>query len=65
MAFILAGLVFAGAAAFWLLSLFASGMSDSSSGSAEAMSTANFILLAGTVVAVLIGATHWLPHIGW
>lgn len=62
LAFIIAGIVFAGTVALSLLMLFAAGMSDSPSAAAGVPVTSTFII--GTVIAALIAATHWL-HMSW
>lgn len=43
--------------------LFAGGMSDEPDNPEG--NTALLTFLAGTVIAVLVFASHWLPHIGW
>lgn len=62
-AFILAGIVAVGTLALSALLLFANGM-------AAAPSASNAIAVGpvfwgGTILAALIAASHWLPHIGW
>ena len=63
LAFILAGIVFAGTLAVSAAMVFAAGMSDSPSASANVPVLSTF--LSGTIIAVLIGASHWLPHMSW
>lgn len=62
MAFIFAGIVLFLGLAFALLEMFAAGMSDNGyAGDGGAGATA----LGTVIIAALIAATHWLPHIGW
>lgn len=63
LAFILAGLVFIGTLVVCAFMLFAAGMSDSPSAAANVPVTSTFVI--GTIIAALIAASHWLPHIGW
>ena len=65
MAFIIAGIVFLISLGIFLFIYIASMMSDSPSASADASSTATSVLIGGTIVAVLIASTHYLPHFGW
>jgi hypothetical protein len=61
MAFIIAAIIAVLSLAIGLLGAFASGMSDApgqSSGVAP-------IVTGGLILAALIAASHWLPHIGW
>ena len=60
-AFILAAVVAVGTVLFALLQLFAAGMSDVP----NANSGAGVTLVIGLPLAVLIAATHYMPHIGW
>jgi len=62
MALILAGVIFIATLAFCALMAFAAGMSDSQSTSSN-----NVVLtfVTGTILAVLVGASHWMPHVGW
>jgi hypothetical protein len=62
-AFILAGIVFAGTLVVSALMVFAAGMSDSPSASANVPVLSTFI--TGTVIAALIAASHWMPHLSW
>jgi uncharacterized membrane protein len=62
-AFILAGLVFVGTLVLCALMLFAAGMSDSPGAAANVPVTSTFI--TGTIIAVLIAISHWLPHLSW
>lgn len=62
-AFIIAGIVFVITVLISLVMLFGAGMSDSPSAAASVPVKATFI--TGTVIALLIAASHWLPHIGW
>lgn len=63
LAFIIAGVVFAGTILLSVLMLFAAGMSDSPSASADVPVVSTFI--TGTIIAALIAASHWLPHVAW
>lgn len=63
MAFVLAGIVFVVTLLISSVLLFASGMSDSPSASADVPVLSTFI--TGTIIAILIAASHWLPHFGW
>lgn len=60
-AFIIGGVVFVATLLLALLQVYAAGMSDAPGASSGAGST----LIAGSVIAALIIASHWLPHIGW
>lgn len=60
-AFILAGLVFVGSLAAAFLVGFAEGMASAP----VYTDTPLHILIGGSVLAVVIAATHWMPHIGW
>jgi hypothetical protein len=60
-AFILAGLVFLGALALAFFWAFAQGMATAP----VYDNTPWHILIGGSLLALAIGATHWLPHIGW
>lgn len=62
-AFIIAGFVFVGTVALSGLMLFAAGMSDAPSESADKSPLWTFII--GTVLAALIAASHWLPALSW
>jgi hypothetical protein len=62
-AFIIAGIVAVITIIISLLMLFAAGMSDAPSAVAKVPVTSTFV--TGMVIAGLIAATHWLPHIGW
>jgi hypothetical protein len=64
-AFIIAGSVLGLSVLWFLVQLFASGMSDSPSAAEEMSSNAVWSLAGGTILAALIAASHWLPHIGW
>lgn len=64
MAFILAGLVFVVTIAISGLMLFASGMSDSPSASAEMGGQIMWVFIGGTAISALIAASHWI-NIGW
>ena len=59
-AFILAGIVFVGTLALSGLMLFASMMSDSTDNNMPITET----LIGGTIIAVLIAASHW-AHMTW
>lgn len=61
-ALIVAGIIFALALAWAVLNEMARGMA-----AAPSMHPNNFWwhLIPGTVLAALVAATHWLPHIGW
>jgi hypothetical protein len=60
-AFILAGLVFVGAILLAGFVSFAQGMAAAP----HYDNTPRSILIGGVVLAALIAASHWLPHIGW
>lgn len=60
-AFILAFLVLVAGWALAFLVAFGEGMATAP----HYTSTPLYVGLAGTAVAVVIAATHWLPHIGW
>ena len=62
-AFILAGIVFVGTLVLSALMLFAAGMSDNPTASANVPVLSTFI--TGAIIAVLIAASHWLPHLAW
>lgn len=62
-AFIVAGVIFVGTILLSLLMLFAAGMSDSPSEAENVPVISTFV--TGTIIAALIAASHWLPHIGW
>lgn len=67
MAFIVAGFI---AIVTILISgcmVFAAGMSDSPSGSIDMGTNARNTFIAGMIIAVLVGVTHWVhaPTIGW
>lgn len=62
-AFIIAGIVALVTLVISALMLFAAGMSDSPSAAANVPVTSTFI--TGMIIAALIAATHWMPHIGW
>lgn len=61
MAFVLAVLVFIGTLAIAALMLFATYMSTTGQAGASPMP----VLIGGTLLALAIAASHWLPHIGW
>lgn len=61
-AFILATLVFAGTVALSLLVLFGDAMSDTTGNGGT---SAFWLFGAGTLVSILIIASHWMPPIGW
>ena len=63
LAFILAGIIFVGTLVVSALMIFAAGMSDSPSASANVPVLSTFI--TGTIIAALVAASHWLPHISW
>lgn len=63
MSFIFAGIVFVGTLLACVLQLFAAGMSDAPS--VDGMPNVTGTLVTGTIIALLIAASHWLPHIGW
>ena len=60
-AFIVAGFIALGTLAFAALQIFAAGMSDVPGAS----SGAGVTLGVGLTIAVLIAASHFMPHIGW
>lgn len=60
-AFIIAGIVFVVTILISAFMLFAAGMSDNTSESVPVTST----FVTGTIIAILIATSHWLPHIGW
>jgi hypothetical protein len=60
-AFIVAGIIFAGTCLASVLIVFADGMSDAPSTSIDPAP----VFVTGTVIAALIAASHWFPHIGW
>ena len=62
-AFILAGIVFVATLAVSALMVFAAGMSDSPSASANVPVVSTFV--TGTIIAALIAASHWMPHLAW
>lgn len=45
--------------------LYGSEMSDSPSASRDANEMAKYVFEVGIVIAIVVGASHWLPHIGW
>lgn len=63
MSFIFAGIVFVGTCVACFIMVLAASMSDSPEAAANVpvRSTA----VTGTIIALLIAASHWLPHIGW
>lgn len=62
-AFILAGIVFVLTIIATVLILFGNMMSDNvADGNSGAFIG---VFVTGTVISVVIAATHWLPHIGW
>jgi hypothetical protein len=63
LAFIFAGIVFVGTLVVCAIMLFAAGMSSAPSASGEVPVVSTFI--TGTIIAVLIAASHWLPHLSW
>ena len=62
LAFIIAGIVFVGTLVICAFIFFADMMSDAPSEPGIPFLTP-FII--GTIIAVLIAASHWLPHLGW
>lgn len=60
-AFIIAGLVLAGSVAL----AFFVGFAQSMATSPHYDNTPRSIMIGGAIVAALIVASHWLPHIGW
>lgn len=62
-AFIIAGIIFIGTALISIVMIFAAGMSDSPSASENVPIKTTFF--TGTIISILIAASHWLPHIGW
>jgi len=65
MAFIVAGLIAVTTIAVCAVMIFAAGMSDSPSASADVGGDALRTFVIGIVIAGLVAASHWLPHIGW
>lgn len=63
LAFIFAGIVFAGTLVVSVVMIFAAGMSDSPSAAENVPVLSTFI--TGTIIAGLIAASHWLPHLSW
>lgn len=61
MAFILAGIIVVGTVALCLLILFADSMSDSPTTSVSPTPVA----VVGFILAAILAASHWMPHIGW
>ncbi len=61
MALILAAIVFIATVALSAVIVFADGMSDSPGTSISPWPT----LIGGSLIAVGLAASHWLPHIGW
>jgi hypothetical protein len=60
-AFIVAGVVFVGTLAACGMILLGDAMSPTGTGGMSPWPT----FIAGSVLAVLIAASHWLPHFGW
>jgi hypothetical protein len=60
-AFIIAGIVALLSLALGLLGLFASGMSDAPG---QTSGVAPYVI-GGLIVAALIAASHFLPHMSW
>ncbi len=60
-AFILAGIVIIATLAIAFLQSFAVYMSTTGTGDSGAGST----LIWGFMLAAIIAASHWMPHIGW
>ena len=61
-AFIIAGLIFAITLALSALVLFGDAMSDTTG---QGGTSAGWVLGGGILIAALVLASHWLPHIGW
>ncbi len=61
MAFVFASIVAALSLALGLLGAFATGMSDAPG---QTSGVAPYVIV-GLVMATLIAASHWLPHLGW
>ena len=59
LAFILAALIFGGTILSCILMAFAAGMSDNVSAANNVPVTSTFVI--GTIIAVLVAASHWLP----
>lgn len=64
-AFVVAGIVAVITILITLFMLFAAGMSDAGYAARDAEHQAIGVFLTGMIIAALIAATHWLPHIGW
>lgn len=62
MAFIVAGIVFLCTLALCGLELWANAMSDAPSVQGEPIAPTFW---AGTIIAALIAATHFAPHLDW
>jgi hypothetical protein len=62
-AFIVEAIVFAITCAVSAIMLFSSAMSDSPSAAEDVPVLPTFF--TGSIIAVLIVFSHWLPHIGW
>jgi hypothetical protein len=62
---ILAVVIFIGTVVISLFMLLAASMSDNPSAADSMGSSIIGTFVGGTIVAILVGASHWLPHIGW
>lgn len=61
-AFIIAGIIFGLTLVACILMVFAAGMSDApSQDSVPVVPT----FIGGTIIAALVAASHWMPHINW
>lgn len=60
-AFILAGIIVVITIIATVVYIFGTAMSDVTGQGSNPFP----ILIGGLVLAVLVAATHWLPHIGW
>lgn len=61
MAFIVAGLIFAGSLAIGAIGLLADSMSDAPGKT----SGVGGYVIGGIIISILVAGTHWLPHINW
>jgi len=64
-AFILAGIVAVATIVIVVMMFMAASMSDNSSMADDVGHNAIYLLFIGIALAVMIAASHWLPHIGW
>lgn len=65
MAFIIAGVIFAGFSLFALVMLLASGMSDSPSASQDMNGSAGAVFITGLVIAGLVAGSHFIHFPSW